>query len=135
MLVGANKHLCHRCRLCYLSGEAKERQQRPPKISIVHFVMIRFTRGQFWHVKVCSSPCKRRLTDTCKGDRLLRNSLLRKSFWSSSFAFVSVLVLKSFVPFIVREGSFGTPQQLAPTTCVWLEVETQDVHKEEENYC
>jgi hypothetical protein len=26
-LVGANKLLCHRCRLYHLTGEAKERQQ------------------------------------------------------------------------------------------------------------
>jgi hypothetical protein len=30
-LVGANKHFRHRCRLCHLSGEAKERQH-PAKV-------------------------------------------------------------------------------------------------------
>jgi hypothetical protein len=28
MLVGAKKHFYHRCRLCHLSGEDKERQHR-----------------------------------------------------------------------------------------------------------
>jgi hypothetical protein len=59
----------------------------------------------------------------------LRNSLLRKSFGllllhSSEFWFSSLLF-----PFIVREGSFATPQQLAPTVCVSLQEETQNFHK------
>jgi hypothetical protein len=59
---------------------------------------------------------------------------LRKSFGllllhSSEFWFSSLLF-----PLIVCEGSFATPQQLAPTICDWLKEETQNVHKEEENY-
>jgi hypothetical protein len=70
-------------------------------------------------------------------------------FWFSSLLFPLIVREGSFAtpqqlapticvcllfPLIVREGSFGTPQQLAPTICVWLKEETQNVHKEEENY-
>jgi hypothetical protein len=74
------------------SADYVKTQWRIPKISLVHSSLIRFTQGHFQNVKVSSSPHERRSTETCKGDQLLRITLLR------------VLLLGAFV-LVIRASS------------------------------
>jgi hypothetical protein len=57
----------------------------------------------------------------------------KEAFVCPSFS-ILVLVLELLSSLVVRVRKLRlSPQQLAPTVCVWLEYQTQNVHKEEEN--